>query len=96
MAGKILKVLKVFTSGILDKQRRTALASLDQEAQRYGHRFGPGCPAAWKQMLCEARRGTTRAKDALGTPAQSYISPSIPVYEDATFPELYITKYTSI
>ena len=26
-------------------------------------------------------RGTTRAEDALVTPAQSHISPSIPVYE---------------
>jgi len=29
-----------------------------------------------------ARRGTTRAEDAQGTPAQSHISPSMLVYED--------------
>ena len=29
-------------------------------------------------------RGTTRAEDAQGTPAQSHISPSILVYEDST------------
>jgi len=32
--------------------------------------------------LRDAGRGTTRAKDAQGTPTQSHISPSIPVYKD--------------
>jgi len=29
-------------------------------------------------------RGTTRVEDAQGTPTQSHISPSIPVYEEKT------------
>ena len=33
-------------------------------------------------MIDLSGRGTTRAEDAQGTPTQSHISPSIPVYED--------------
>jgi len=32
------------------------------------------------------RRGTKRAEDAQGTPTQSYISSSIPVYEETNLP----------
>ena len=36
----------------------------------------------WLKGLSFIRRGTTRAEDAHGTPAQRHISPSILVYED--------------
>ena len=39
---------------------------------------------------------TMRAEDAHGTPTQSHVSPSILEYERDTYPESYITKYTSI
>ena len=39
--------------------------------------------------------GAARAKDAQGTSDQIHTSPSVLVYEDS-YPESYITKYTSI
>ena len=70
---------------LLTNVRRIIRAEIDEllesrafDSPENHHEADLGCPVANNL----AGRGTTKAEDAQGTPIQSHISPSIPVYEN--------------